>query len=138
MITARVTPINEARHFAPHELFFSLTDDKGRIHYGNQVFTRVSGYEEHQLLGQPHNLIRHPDMPRGVFRLFWDYLGAQKTIAAYVKNLAADGRYYWVLAVATPSRDGYLSVRLNPSSQFFDLVKKAYAGTLAIESPLET
>lgn len=137
MITARVTPINEPRHFAPHELFFSLTDDKGRIRYGNQVFTRVSGYEELELLGKPHNIIRHPDMPRGVFRLLWDYLESSKTIAAYVKNLAADGRYYWVLAVVTPCRDGYLSVRLNPSSQFFDIVKKAYADTLAVEAPLE-
>ncbi|QDV74889.1 PAS domain-containing protein [Botrimarina mediterranea] len=137
MITARVSPINESRHFAPQELFFSLTDDKGRIRYGNQVFTRVSGYSEHDLLGQPHNIIRHPDMPRGVFRLLWDYLGEGKTIAAYVKNLAADGRYYWVLAAVTPCRDGYLSVRLNPSSPMFDVVKKAYADTLSVESPLE-
>jgi aerotaxis receptor len=137
MITSRVTPIDKSRDFAAHELFFSFTDDKGRIRYGNQVFTRVSGYDEQALLGQPHNIIRHPDMPRCVFRLLWDYLESDRTIAAYVKNLAADGRYYWVLAVVTPCRDGYLSVRLNPSSSLFDVAKKAYADTLDFEARLE-
>lgn len=137
MIKARVAPIDEPRYFAPQELFFSLTDDKGRIRYGNQVFTRVAGYSEEELLGQPHNIIRHPDVPRSVFRLLWDYLEAGKTIAAYVKNLAADGRYYWVLAAVTPCRDGYLSVRLNPSSPLFEAAQQAYADTLKVETPLE-
>ncbi|MEO1498445.1 MAG: PAS domain-containing protein [Planctomycetota bacterium] len=137
MITPRVQPINEPRWFEPHELFFSLTDEKGVIRYGNRVFTRVSGYPEHDLVGKPHSLIRHPDVPRCVFRLLWDYLDAGKTIAAYVKNLAADGRYYWVLAVVTPCRDGYLSVRLNPSTPYFEAVKAAYAETLKIESSVE-
>ncbi|QDT69401.1 Aerotaxis receptor [Planctomycetes bacterium MalM25] len=137
MITPRVPPVDEPRHFEPHELFFSLTDPKGRIRFGNQVFTRVSGYEENELIGKPHNLIRHPDVPRCVFRLLWDYLEAGKTIAAYVKNLAADGRYYWVLAVVSPCRKGYLSVRLNPSTPVFDTVRSAYARALEIESAVE-
>ncbi|TWT99715.1 Aerotaxis receptor [Botrimarina colliarenosi] len=137
MITSRVKPIDQPAWFEPHELFFSLTDEKGRIRYGNQVFTRVSGYAEDELLGKPHNLIRHPDMPRSVFRLLWDYLEAGKTIAAYVKNLAADGSYYWVLAAVTPCRDGYLSVQLNPSSGLFEAAKQAYAETLQYEAPLE-
>lgn len=137
MITPRVPPVNEPRRFEPHELFFSLTDPKGRIRYGNRVFTRVSGYSEEELIGKPHNLIRHPDVPRCVFRLLWDYLEAGKTIAAYVKNLAADGRYYWVLAVVTPCRDGYLSVRLNPATEVFDTVRSAYARALELESRVE-
>lgn len=137
MITARVTPLDEPRPFAPHELFFSLTDEKGRIRYGNDVFTRVSGYTEEQLVGQPHNLIRHPDVPRCVFRLLWDYLESGRTIAAYVKNLAADGRYYWVLAVVTPCEGGYLSVRLNPSGPLFEAARAAYAEALRLESARE-
>lgn len=137
MIQCAVPPVNEPRRFEPHELFFSLTDSKGRIRYGNQVFTRVSGYREEELIGKPHNLIRHPDMPRAVFQLLWDYLEAGKTIAAYVKNLAADGRYYWVLAVVCPCRDGYLSVRLNPSTPLFEAAKSLYAEALKHESAIE-
>lgn len=137
MIKSNVKPIDEPRRFEPHELFFSLTDKQGRIRYGNQVFTRVSAYEQEELLGKPHNLIRHPDMPRCVFRLLWDYIQSGKTIAAYVKNLAADGRYYWVLAVAMPCRDGYLSIRLNPSSPMFTATKSLYAEVLAFESAVE-
>lgn len=137
MIKPRVTPVNEPRHFEPDELFFSLTDPKGRIRFGNRVFTRVSGFSEAELIGKPHNLIRHPDVPRCVFRLLWDYLEAGKTIAAYVKNLAADGRYYWVLAVVCPCREGYLSVRLNPSTPVFDTVRSAYARALKVESAVE-
>lgn len=137
MITARVPLVDEPRRFEPHELFFSFTDSKGIIRYGNEVFTRVSGYAESELVGQPHNIIRHPHMPRCVFKLLWDYLEAGKTIVAYVKNLAADGRYYWVLASVMPCRDGYLSVRLNPSSPLFDAAKKLYAETLKLESAAE-
>ncbi len=137
MIVPRVTPINEPRDFQPHELFFSLTDGKGKIRYGNQVFTRISAYSDEDLLDQPHNVIRHPDMPRCVFQLLWDYLKAGKSIAAYVKNLAQDGRYYWVLAVVVPCRDGYLSVRLKPSTALFDAAQSIYAETLAFEQDIE-
>ena len=137
MIVPRVTPINEPRDFQPHELFFSLTDDKGKIRYGNEVFTRISAYDAEELLDQPHNVIRHPDMPRCVFDLFWNYLKAGKSIAAYVKNLAKDGRYYWVLAVVVPCRGGYLSVRLKPSTALFDAAQRIYAETLAFEQKIE-
>ncbi|MEN0109599.1 MAG: PAS domain-containing protein [Planctomycetota bacterium] len=137
MIKPRVTPLNEPRPFEPHELFFSLTDPKGRIRSGNRVFARVSGYDESELIGEPHNLIRHPDVPRCVFKLLWDYLGRGETIAAYVKNLAADGRYYWVLAVVTPCEGGFLSVRLNPSTPLFDAAKKLYAAIVEQESRAE-
>lgn len=137
MITPRVPTVDEPRPFDPHELFFSLTTPQGVIKCGNRVFTRVAGYSESELEGKPHSVIRHPDMPRCVFRLLWDYLDDGKTVAAYVKNLASDGRYYWVLAVVTPCRDGYLSVRLNPSTEFFAAAKAAYAETLEIESSVE-
>lgn len=137
MIHSKVTPINEAREFHLSELFFSLTNDKGCIEFGNAVFTRISGYDESELIHQPHSLIRHPDMPRGVFHLFWEYLQQGKTIAAYVKNLAKDGRYYWVMAVACPCRTGFLSVRIKPSGPLFKKAKELYAETLIYEAEIE-
>ncbi len=137
MIKSKVPVVDESREFHYDELFFSLTNDKGCINFGNTTFTRISAYEEHELIGKPHNVIRHPDMPRGVFHLFWEYLKAGKTIAAYVKNLAKDGRYYWVLAVAAPCKGGFLSIRIKPSSPMFEAAKKLYAETLVMEAEVE-
>ncbi|MCB0311484.1 MAG: PAS domain-containing protein, partial [Bdellovibrionales bacterium] len=100
---------------------------------GNQVFVRLSKYSLPDLLGQPHNIIRHPDMPRAVFKLLWDYLLSGKPIAAYVKNLAADGSYYWVFALVTFLQDGFLSIRLKPSSRLFPVVKELYKTLREIE-----
>jgi aerotaxis receptor len=121
-----VTPSDHARDLSIDELFFSTTDPKGIITSGNEVFVRVSGYCENDLVGAPHNIIRHPDMPRAVFWLLWDHIGAGRPIAAYVKNMAADGGYYWVMAVVTSVEGGYLSVRLKPSSDMFALVPDLY------------
>ena len=85
MAGPRPTPTHVERPFDVAELFFSTTNRKGIIQSGNDVFARVSGYTEAELLGQPHNVIRHPDMPRAVFRLLWDYLEAERPIAAYVQ-----------------------------------------------------
>ncbi|MCP3981445.1 MAG: PAS domain-containing protein [bacterium] len=112
--------------FGIEELFFSTTDGKGIIRSGNEVFVRLSKYPIEALLGTPHNVIRHPDMPRAVFRLLWDYLLAGRMIAAYVKNLAADGSFWWVLAVVTPLPDGFLSIRLKPTSKIFGIIKDLY------------
>ena len=116
MARSTVHPIPVERPFAVHEIFFSTTDRKGIIRSGNRVFTRVSGYTNEELVGAPHNIVRHPDMPRVVFQLLWTEIGAGRSIAAYVKNMASDGSYYWVLATAMPVGDGYLSVRLKPTS----------------------
>lgn len=116
-----------------HELFFSATDRKGIIRSGNDVFVRVSGHPVERLIGAPHNVIRHPDMPRAVFRLMWDYLQRGAAFAGFVKNMAADGAYYWVMALAVPIDDGYLSVRLKPSSPYFESIRGLYAELLGIE-----
>lgn len=103
------------------DFIISKTDLKGRITYCNRIFIEFSGYAEDELLGAPHNLIRHPDMPRGVFKLLWDTVGQGKEIFAYVKNMSKDGGFYWVLANVTPNRDlqgnieGYFSARRKPS-----------------------
>lgn len=134
MATANITPLNVEAQFRIEELFFSTTDSKGIIETGNTVFARVSGYRYEDMVGRPHNLIRHPDMPRTVFKLLWDYLHAKKPIVAYVKNLASNGYYYWVLALVTPLRDGYLSVRFKPSSPMFNVVQDIYKELRSIET----
>lgn len=122
----------EARFDLP-ELFFSTTDAKGRIRSGNDVFARVSGYTLDELTGQPHNLIRHPDVPRAVFRLLWRTIGEGRPMAAYVKNLARSGAYYWVMALVVPAPGGYLSVRLKPTTPLFDTVRQVYAELVGVE-----
>src|SRR4051812_39423368 len=98
-------PGSTEQPFEVDELFFSATDRKGIITSGNSVFVRVSGYGRDELVGRAHNLVRHPDMPRAVFQVLWDYLEAGRPIAAYVKNLAKNGNPYWVVAtVARPRR----------------------------------
>lgn len=119
--------------FSFDELFFSRTDSRGIILSGNSVFQRISQYSWDELIKKPHNIIRHPDMPKGVFYLLWHVIKQGKPIGAYVKNRAKDGRYYWVFAIVTPVDDGYLSVRLKPSSEFFGVVEGAYKTLLAYE-----
>ncbi len=75
----------------------SKTDPKGIIEYGNDYFVEISGYTEEELLGQPHSIIRHPDMPKIVFKMMWDRIKRNENIMAVVKNLAKDGSYYWVV-----------------------------------------
>jgi aerotaxis receptor len=116
----------QERPFSVNELFFSTTDIHGVIQFGNHVFERVSGYHESELYGQPHSKIRHPDMPSSVFQLFWETLQKDLSIAAYVKNRAKDGTFYWVMAMACPTPSGFLSIRLKPTSSLFDQVKKIY------------
>ncbi|MFI2753305.1 PAS domain-containing protein [Cellulomonas sp. P22] len=91
------------RPYGREEIIVSKTDTKGVIRYANDVFLRVAGYDESDIVGKPHNVIRHPDMPRAVFQVMWDTIGAGDELFAYVLNLAADGGHYWVLAHVTPT-----------------------------------
>ena len=120
--------------FGLDEIFFSRTDDRGVILAGNDVFQRVAAHDWDRLLGAPHRLIRHPDMPKAVFWLLWETIRQGKPIGAYVKNKAADGLHYWVFAIVTPVEGGYLSVRIKPSSPLFGVVEKEYAGLLKLEA----
>ncbi|TYP87931.1 PAS domain-containing protein [Blastococcus xanthinilyticus] len=116
-----IRPTGRERSFSADELIVSKTDPRGVITYANDVFLRVSGYRQDEVLGQPHNMIRHPEMPRAVFKLLWDTLTAGQEVFAYINNLAADGGHYWVLAHVTPSYDagcrtvGYHSNRRRPA-----------------------
>ncbi len=100
-----ITPTNTERFFAEDDIIVSKTDIKGRITYANQSFCHMAGYKEVELLGQPHSIIRHPDMPRAVFKLLWDAVLDRREIFAYVKNMSRNGDYYWVFAHVTPSYD---------------------------------
>lgn len=134
-----VQPGTRERLMREEDFIVSKTDLKGRITYGNRIFIEFSGYSERELLGAQHNIIRHPDMPRGVFKFLWDTLAAEQECFAYVKNMAKDGSFYWVLANVTPSYgpaggvDGYFSVRRRPERAAVDVMADIYRAMLAEE-----
>ncbi|AVS71215.1 chemotaxis protein [Paracidovorax avenae] len=108
--------------FPRGETLVSTTDLQGRILYCNPMFVEVSGYERAELLGQPHNMIRHPDMPEEAFRDMWETIAAGWPWSAAVKNRRKDGTYYWVMANVTPLMEdgrpvGYMSVRTEASRE---------------------
>ena len=135
-----VSPTGRETFFPASEMIVSKTDLKGRITYANGLFCRMAGYHETELLGQPHSIIRHPDMPRSVFRLLWDTIEARREIFAFVKNMAKNGDHYWVFTHVTPSFDckgqiiGYHSNRRVPDRDMLgSLVIPLYAEVLRIE-----
>jgi len=121
------------------EFIVSKTDLKGNITYGNETFIQMSGYHEEELLKAPHNILRHEDMPKVVFKLLWERIQFPEGIYAYVKNKTKSGDYYWVFAYVTPSYDptgnkiGYYSVRRRPSSRAISVVEPLYRELLQIE-----
>jgi PAS domain S-box-containing protein len=100
-----IAPTTKELFFPQNEIVVSKTDLKGRITYANRTFCALAGYGEAELLGQPHSIVRHPDMPRAVFKQLWDAIHGGREIFAYVKNMAKTGDYYWVFAHVTPSYD---------------------------------
>lgn len=135
----KVQPGTREKLMREEDFIVSKTDLKGRITYGNRIFIEFSGYSERELLGSQHNIIRHPDMPRGVFKFLWDTLAAEKECFAYVKNMAKDGSFYWVFANITPSYDpagpvdGYFSVRRSPERAAVDVMTDLYRAMLEEE-----
>lgn len=127
-------PTGTAQGFEINETFFSTTDPGGVITAGNQVFSRTSGYELEELIGRPHNIIRHHEVPRCVFKLLWETSRAGHHFIGYVKNQARNGNHYWVLAVIVPIPSGYLSVRIKPTTKLQSAVEQLYAKLLALES----
>ncbi len=130
---------NQEVRLQPDDLIITKTDQKGVITYANRKFMQVSNYAESALLGQAHNLIRHPDMPRGVFRLMWKTLMQGKEFFGILKNYTADGGFYWVFANVTPdygidgSTKGYYSVRRMPTRHAIDTMTRIYAEMRAVE-----
>lgn len=114
------------RFFEDDEIIVSKTDLKGRITYANNVFLKIADFTEKEVLGQPHSIVRHPTMPRAVFKLLWDTVQGGKELFAYVVNRAKSGDHYWVIAHVTPSFDasgnvtGYHSNRRVPDRRILE------------------
>ena len=111
--------------FPEGKLIVSRTNEEGIITHGNQSFVEMSGFTEEELIGQPHHILRHPDMPKAAFKDLWDTLARGEKWSGYVKNLRKDGAYYWVLATVVANIrggevTGYTSVRRKPSRERID------------------
>lgn len=135
-----IRPTQREISLSPDEIIVSKTDLKGRILYANSVFCRLAGYGESEVIGQPHSLIRHPDMPRAVFKLLWDTIQDGREIFAYVKNMARNGDHYWVFAHVTPSFDAAGAVsgfhsnrRIADHAVLRTVIEPLYADMLAAE-----
>ncbi len=142
MPARKIEPTGVESHFGDDEIIVSKTDPRGVITYANEIFIRVSGYSEEELLGAPHSILRHPAMPRCVFKLLWDTIQGGREIFAYVVNLAKTGNHYWVLAHVTPTLDGsgrlvgYHSNRRRPEPASVRQVIPLYERLLAEEKRL--
>ena len=138
-MSKKITPTSEELRMEEKDFIVSKTDAKGKITYCNEIFIRFSGYEEEELIDQPHNMIRHPDMPRAVYRFMWETLQNKQEFFGIVKNLCKSGAYYWTFANVTSSYDdgqliGYYSVRRQPSRQIVDLLSPVYQQMIAEEA----
>ena len=131
---------NEEIKLDKYKYIMSRTDTKGMIEFANDYFVEISGYTTNELIGKPHNLIRHPDMPKVIFKLMWDRLNSKKDIMAIVKNRAKDGRYYWVTThfdikyhYDNKTVDGYLAYRQAARPNAVKAIEPLYATLLEIE-----
>ena len=133
-------PINNEIKLNPKKYIVSKTDAKGIIEYGNDYFVEISGYNESELIGQPHSIVRHPDMPKIVFKMMWDRINQAQNIIAVVKNLAKDGSYYWVITEFEPKMDpitnkiiSHTAFRKAAPQKAIDTMQPIYAKLIAIE-----
>jgi len=121
------------------DFIVSKTDTKGKITYVNKIFMDMAEYSENELVGKPHSIVRHPDMPKVVFKLLWDYVKQKKEIFAFVINKTKNSNAYWVYANVTASLDengniiGYYSVRRKPNPEALKVIKPLYEKMVAAE-----
>ena len=109
----------------------SETDAKGIIKFANEDFCKVAGYTLEELVGKPHNVVRHKDMPKKAFKSLWDTVQRGEIWTGYVKNATKDGGYYWVFATVYPfessdGTQGYLSCRRKPTSEEIEKAQRLY------------
>jgi len=137
---SKPTPRDEEIELDPKRYIVSETDEKGKITFCNDYFKEVSGYSDEELLGHAHNVVRHPDMPKVVFKLLWETISQGKNINAVVKNMAKDGRYYWIFTEFESRRDtdtgeiiGYHASRKNVSKHVIEIIADLYVELLAVE-----
>ena len=136
----RPIPIDNEIELSNKRYIVSKTDAKGNITYANDYFIEICGYRERDLIGQPHNIVRHPDMPKLAFKLMWDRIKQGKNFIAVVKNLAKDGSYYWVITDFEPKIDpitneiiSHTAFRKAASRKAIEAIEPIYATLLRIE-----
>lgn len=123
--------VDEEVAYPEGRLIVSRSDPAGTITYVNDAFCEISGYDRAEVLGKPHSILRHPDMPNALFRGLWETLGRREIWHGYVKNRCKDGRYYWVYATIIPNQRGgrvvgYTSVRREPSRARVEEIEAEY------------
>jgi len=135
----RPIPIDEEIKFSKKKFIVSKTDTKGIITFVNKNFCEISGYSEEELIGAPHNIIRHPDMPRAIFYLIWSNLLRGEPVSGVIKNLAKSGKYYWVIADLDVKKDAngnitsLIAFRRAAPQQVIDVMEELYATMRNIE-----
>ncbi|PHR58095.1 MAG: aerotaxis receptor Aer [Arcobacter sp.] len=134
----RPEPLDQEIFFDGRSLI-SETDTKGNIVYVNRKFVEMSGYSKDEAIGQAHNILRHPDMPKAAFQQMWKTIQSGKIWEGYVKNLRKDGKFYWVIVNIVPKLDenseitGYIASRKVPARHDIQKTEQDYKAMLAIE-----
>jgi len=136
----RPEPTGRAIKLDPKKHIVSKTDIKGNILYANDYFTEISGYDKSELIGTPHNILRHPDMPKAIFKLMWDSIKSNQNITAVVKNLAKNGDHYWIVTDFDIQKDphtgsikNYIAYRQSAPQKVIDIIEPLYKTLKDIE-----
>ncbi len=136
---ARPIPTSNELEVKPVDIIVSKADEDGDITYANPIFYKLSGYSKKELTNAPHSILRHPDMPKAVFKYFWSELKKGNDVNAFVKNLTKDGSFYWVYAYVRPTfnTDGslrnYVSTRKPMSSGARTVIEPLYKKLIELE-----
>jgi len=140
MSIVKPVPTDKEIFLSPEKTIISKTNNKGIILYASNYFVEISGYSVGELMGKPHNIIRHPDMPKVVFELLWQSIKAKKNMHAVVKNLSKDGSFYWVMTDfkvdVNPETDNIIAIQASRKAVPRDIlpeVQKLYKNLLEIE-----
>ncbi|MCH9740696.1 MAG: PAS domain S-box protein [Epsilonproteobacteria bacterium] len=135
----RPIPVNEELKVSSKEFIVSKTDMHGNILYANDFFSDITGYSQSEVIGKPHSILRHPDMPSAVFYLMWQRIRSGHNITAVVKNLTKSGKYYWVTTDFEIQKDivsnntNYIAFRRTAPKKAIEIVTPLYASLLKIE-----
>jgi PAS domain S-box-containing protein len=138
LIMKHPVPVDEEVFFDGRALI-SETDTKGNITFVNRKFVEMSAYPKNEAIGQPHSLLRHPDMPKAAFAEMWKVIQSGKIWEGYVKNLRKDGKFYWVVVHIVPKFDedenivGYIASRKVPERTKISQLEKKYKEMLELE-----
>ena len=137
---SRPTPTSNEIEVKPVDIVVSKADEAGDITYANPIFYKLSGYSKKELNFAPHSILRHPDMPKVVFKFLWDEIQKGNEVHAFVKNLSKDGSFYWVMAHVRPAlnQDGsfrnYVSTRQTMSANARATIEPLYAKLVELEN----